>query len=232
MKLSPKLLMALTFTFWGGICAHSQEMRGCEFQAVVGNHPALSSSIAFASPSATLRDHQRVTRYATRFAGDHSLDAATVTEQVSARNTVYAVRLQFASGAEQSIVVTAPPGGLLPEMSDMSGDSIPNDLVLTSGVFRVPLIVLINEGHDHLSVANPPGSFALGEDRASSPHQVNRTLALPRSGVKVGYVGNVAWRILSQSRGDFLPPIGHIFANSADNTSSAGRAPPRTVAQT
>ena len=88
-----------------------------------------------------------VVRYATRFEGDHSLDAATVTESISAPCTLYTVRLQFASGAEQSISVTAPPGGLQPEMRDMSGDSVANDLALTSKLLGLPPIVLLNEGH-------------------------------------------------------------------------------------
>jgi hypothetical protein len=91
---------------------------------------------------------------------DHSLEAAIVAEQVFARYSLYTVRLQFASGAEQSIAITAPPGGLRPEMWDMSGDNVPNDLVLTSRLLRSPLIVLLNDGHDHLTVAVSPDSFA------------------------------------------------------------------------
>jgi hypothetical protein len=70
---------------------------------------------------------------------------------ISARLTLYTVRLQFASGAEQSISVAAPPGALQPEMRDMSGDSVANDLVLSPKLLGLPPIVLLNEGHDHLT---------------------------------------------------------------------------------
>jgi hypothetical protein len=105
---------------------------------------------------------------------------------ISAPCTLYTVRLQFASGAEQSISVTAPPGGLQPEMRDMSGDSVANDLVLTSKLLGLPPIVLLNEGHDHLTVASSPGAFACGEDRASGSYQVHRASALLSAKFKGG----------------------------------------------
>jgi len=231
MKPSPKLLLALAFTLSAGVRPHAQDPGNGQFQAAVGDLAPASFLIPVVSEPSTWGHQRRITRYATRFEGDHSLEAATVTEEVLARYTIYAVRLQFASGAEQSIVVTAPPGGLQPEMRDMSGDSVANDLVLTSKLLGLPPIVLLNEGHDHLTVAISPGSFASGEDRASGSHQVHRGLALLSSGFKPGELTNCGSLRSPQVQENLLAPISQIFAKPADHTSSSGRAPPAFVAR-
>jgi hypothetical protein len=46
-------------------------------------------------------------------------------------------------------------------MRDMSGDSVANDLVLTSKLLGLPPIVLLDEGHDHLTVASSPGALRM-----------------------------------------------------------------------
>jgi hypothetical protein len=97
------------------------------------------------------------------FDGDHSLDAATVIEQPSVGYAKYTVQLHLASGAEQSFVVMAPPGGLQVEMRDMTGDNIPNDVVLRPALLRWLPTVLVNDGHQHFEVAwsgPDPGSFS------------------------------------------------------------------------
>ena len=171
MKLSPKLLLAVAFTLAIAGRVHSHDVTSGHPQADIHYHASASSSIPILSERSASGNRWGVTRYATAFDGDHSLESATVAEQVFARYTLYVVRLQFASGAEQSILVTAPPGGLQPEMRDMTGDSVPNDVVLTSKLLHSTLIVLLNEGHDHLTVAISPSSFSSGEGRASGPRQ-------------------------------------------------------------
>ena len=226
MKLTPKLWLALALTLWSGVRAHSQDMSGGEFQAGVGDYATVSSSIILASPSVTSSNHERVTRYATRFAGDHSLEEATVVEQAFARYTRYTVWLQFASGAEQFVVVTAPPGGLQLEMRDMNGDRVPNDLVLTTKLLRLPLIVLLNEGHDHLAVAISPGSFTTGEGRASGPHQVYLASALATPGLKRGGHANSGDLHFPQLEEKLLAPPAQVLTKRADCSSASGRAPP------
>ena len=94
---------------------HASTGAGARFQRT----PARSSS----------NSYFQVRSYFLDFAGDHSLDAATVTEQTSAGYANYTVELRLASGAEQSVVVSAPPGGLQIEMQDMTGDHVPNDVI-------------------------------------------------------------------------------------------------------
>jgi hypothetical protein len=230
MKLSPKFLLALAFTVPVGVRVHAQEVPRGQLQADITHAPAFSSFPVASEPLA-LGIHPTVTHYATGFEGDHSLEEATVVEQAFARYTLYTVRLQFASGAEQSVVLTAPPGGLQPEMHDMSGDSVPNDLVLTSRLLHMPLVVLLNEGHDHLTVAISPGSFTTGEGRASGPHQVHRASALATSGFKRGGINSHGGLHYPQREEKFLSPIASLSTRYTEHPSTLGRAPPAPAAQ-
>jgi len=173
--------------------------------------------------------HRTVTHYATESDGDHSLAEATVVEQAFPQYTLYTVRLQFASGMEQSVVVTAPPGGLQPEMRDMSGDSVPNDLVLTSRLLGLPLIVLLNEGHDHLTVAISPGSFTAGEGKASDPHQIQRAFALVSSRPKSSGLNGYGSQHCPQLAEKLPSPLAPLCTKCAEHPSASGRAPPALV---
>jgi hypothetical protein len=128
----------------------------------------LSSSDRIAI-SAT-KNHFEIRNYFLDFDGDHSLDAATVIEQPSAGYTKDTVQLHLASGVEQSVVVSAPPGGLQVEMHDMTGDKIANDVVLRPALLRWLPTVLVNDGHEHFEVAvlgPDPTSFSSKEDLGS-----------------------------------------------------------------
>jgi hypothetical protein len=180
--------------------------------------------------SPALPNHTRVTRFVTRFDGDHSLNTAIVAEQVFGRYTLYTVRLQFASGAEQSLAITAPPGGLQPAMRDMNGDSIPNDLVLSSGLLHLPVVVLLNEGHDHLTVANSPGSLGSNEGQASGSRQAQRAPATVPSGLKLGRP-ITGGRLLHPQSQDLLSSHTRISAEWSDYPTVSGRAPPTHIKQ-
>jgi hypothetical protein len=185
--------------------------------------PGELSQIAGKSQAA---NHQRLTRFATEIDGDHSLDAATIAEKTFDRFVLYTVRLEFASGREQSIAVTAPPGGLQPEMHDMSGDNIANDVVLTSKLLRSPLVVLLNDGHDHLTVAVSPGSFASREDQAAGGHSAHRASMLVPQGFRLIGPGNARKLIHCGSRERVALSCAPRLTERADYASDFGRAPP------
>jgi hypothetical protein len=218
--------LALAFTLSIGGNAYSQDRIPDPLRAHTANN-----SWEFSSPfePPQLAKHGKVTHYSTGFDGDHSLDAATVAERAFARYTLYTVHIQFASGAEQSIALTAPPGGLQPEVRDMSGDSVPNDLVFTSTLFRSPLFVLLNDGHNHLIVAISPGSFALGEHGLSGQHQLPRAAALVASRFKAGGLRNGEGLFSPQMQESLLFPVAQRVAIRSDSASSSGRAPPPLV---
>lgn len=230
MKPSPKLLLALAFALSIGGRAQPQALAQGKHQADLVSHAPAISAIPAAPEPPALGLHPKVTRYATGFDGDHSLEEATVVEQAFAQYSLYTIRLEFASGAQQSVVLTAPPGGLQPEMRDMSGDNVPNDLVLTSRLFGLPLIVLLNEGHDHLTVAISPGTFTSGEGRASGPHQVHLASALPTSGIKRGALANSGDLHFPQLEEKLLSPFAPQSAKYAEHPYASGRAPPALVA--
>jgi hypothetical protein len=83
--------------------------------------------------------------------------------------TRYTLNLKLDIGSEQSVVVMAPPGGLELAVRDMTGDKVQNDLVVTPALLRWPLIVLVNDGHNHFTAAISakfPNSSASDQDQA------------------------------------------------------------------
>jgi hypothetical protein len=229
MKYSPKFLWALAVALTIGIGARGQEMDHARFQAnpgSLGYTPSFLLSIPAPSGGSDLRGG---TRFATRFEGDHSLDAAIVTEHIFAPHTFYTIRLRFASGIEQSIVLTAPPGGLQPEMRDMNGDNVPNDLVLTPVLVRLPLIVLVNEGHDHLTVAISPGEFLLSEERANGSRPFHHVPVFRSSGFKLAGFSNSRRLPLPQLQDHLCSLADRMLTNPSACAYSPGRAPPAPV---
>jgi len=230
MNASPKLWMALALSLSTCGPAHAEKPRQGSYQANL-SHTAFASNSSIAVPE-KLGEGLEVTRYATELDGDHSLHAATVAEKVFARYALYTVRLQFASGREQCIAVMAPPGGLEPEMRDMSGDSIPNDLVFTSKLLRAPLVVLLNDGHDHLTVAVSPGSFASGDGKASRPHQAHRASALLTSRFKTRGIAGGGSALLQRFGENFVTSFAQTLSTRVQCAPVPGRAPPALVTQT
>jgi hypothetical protein len=218
MKAIPKLLLGLALTLAVGVGAQSETVARGQIPTDISGHAAVASG--------SVANHREVTRYDTAFDGDHSLEAATVAEQAFARYTLYVVRLKFTSGTEQSLAVVAPPGGLQPEMRDMSGDSVPNDLVLSSRLLRFPLVVMLNNGHDQLTMAISPGSFAPGEGRASGPHEFHSSLALASGSFKLKALANSEGLVLPQLGQSFLSSVAEILTPHARCATASGRAPP------
>ncbi|HEV7968135.1 MAG TPA: hypothetical protein VGP19_11225 [Candidatus Acidoferrales bacterium] len=177
--------------------------------------------------------HSEVRNYFLNFAGDHSLDVATVIEQPSAGYTKYTVQLHLASGVEQSVVVSAPPGGLQVEMHDMTGDKVQNDVVLRPALVRSLPTVLVNDGHEHFEVAvagTNPSSFSSSGDLGSRRRDRQTFALLMSSGFKAVH--------LRDNRRPFDPLLQECLFSSFAQTvthrlghaSSSGRAPPLVTA--
>jgi hypothetical protein len=176
-------------------------------------------------------DGEKVTRYVMDFEGDHSLSVATVVEELFSGYASYTVQLHLASGAEQSIAVTAPPGGLRLEMHDMTGDKVPNDLVLRPTLVHWLPTVLVNDGHDHFAVVisnHYRDSLSCGQDLQPRENDARASATLLSSGFKApGF---------STSR-VFFPPSREVTLVSGNQTivprsglsSNSGRAPPAVL---
>jgi hypothetical protein len=231
MKFSPKLLLALAFTLSFGVRVRSQNVPQGQISAHCNHSAPAISSILDDSKELELGLPLKVTHFATSFDGDHSLEETIVVEQASAQYSLYTVRLHFASGAEQSFAIAAPPGGLQPELRDMSGDNVPNDVVLTSRLLGLPFIVLLNEGPDHLTVAISTGSFASDDGRASGPGQVHHTSALPVSGFRPGSLVSGGGTILPELQENLFSTVASLCIKHAEHRAASGRAPPAPVVE-
>jgi hypothetical protein len=174
-----------------------------------------------------------IKRQALRFDGDRSLDVAIAVDEIRTAYTRYTIRLQLPTGSEQSIAVSAPPGGLQPEVRDMTGDNVRNDLILTPKLLQWPLTVLVNDGHDHFILVvspAPPESLASKEAEASKG-DVQSTAALTSSGFKIGALSIGGRLFLPQPQQTIAWSIAEAVAKRLGHPSSSGRAPPTLATQ-
>jgi hypothetical protein len=169
-----------------------------------------------------------VTRYVMDYDGDHSLDVATVVEQDISGFARYSVELRLASGVEQSFVVAAPPGGLRVEMRDMTGDKVPNDLLLQPALLHRPPTVLVNDGHDHFTVAisaGDPGSFSSGQELAPGGNDGHGTIGLMSSRFRTGGLKH-SDQLFPQLREITFSFVSQLCVRDSEHPSSSGRSPP------
>ena len=174
----------------------------------------------------------QVKSYFLDFAGDHSLDGATVIEQTTAGYAHYTVQLRLASGAEQSVVISAPPGGLQVEMQDMTGDHVPNDVLLRPALLRWLPTVLVNDGHDHFAVAisgREPGFLSSSESLGSRPNDSQTFALLMLSGFKALHLPSSRRLFTSQLQLRSFSIFTQADTDRLGHASSPGRAPPLAI---
>ncbi len=170
-----------------------------------------------------------IQNYFMDYAGDHSLDAATVIEQQTLGYAKYIVHLRLASGAEQSVIVSAPPGGLQIEMQDMTGDKIANDVVLRPTLIRWLPTVLINDGHEHFKVAisgTDPASFSSPDNLGSRKHDSQIFALMMSSGFKTVHLLNRRRPFGPQQHECPLNSFTQMLVTCSIHATSVGRAPP------
>jgi hypothetical protein len=192
-----------------------------------------SLSTAGGAANSPSNNHSEIRNYFMDFAGDHSLDVATVIEQPSAGYTKYTVQLHLASGAEQSVVVSAPPGGLQVEMHDMTGDKVANDVVLRPALVRWLPTVLVNDGHEHFDVAisgTDPKSFSSSEDLGSRRGDPQTFALLISSGFKAVHLPDSRRPFDPQMQECLFSSFNQTVADRLGHASSSGRAPPLVTA--
>ena len=211
--------------------AHSQDVACSRLQTDV--NPEVSHALAaYTTAGCQEFSYPAITHRLAGFYDDRSLDVAIAVEQACATYLRYSVRLQLPSGKEQSIAVTAPPGGLQPEIRDMTGDDIRNDLVLTPALFPWLSTVLVNDGHDHFAVANsgaPPGSLSPGGNVSWSAGNAQMAVALTSSGFRTGGIANREGVFIPQLKKTFFISISQTAASRFDHAPSLGRGPPALI---
>ena len=220
--------LALTLSLPAGAREQSADIGRGQTPACVNNFTSNPVSTPVVPESPAQGNRREVTSYVLDSEGDHSLDVATVVEQAFSGYASCTVQLHLASGAEQSIAVTAPPGGLQLEMHDMTGDKVPNDLVLRPSLIHWLPTVLLNDGHDHFEVAisnHRPDSLSCGQDLESRESDARGTLALMSSGFKVGGLTR-GRELFPQFKELLLAPTSQAIFRRWDRITSSGRAPP------
>ena len=110
--------------------------------AMVVAHPSSSRAISVPSmPHFAIADLD----------GDNQPDFASVQlGQHGRMEGRYSIGFQLSSGPRQSIVISAPLGGLQVTLRDVNGDNS-LDLIVTTEWFRKPVAVLLNDGHGHFT---------------------------------------------------------------------------------
>ena len=217
------LILALAFSFGGqdrvhitNRTLHHGEARTNFFSA--GTHTSAASN-----------ERSEIRNYLMDLAGDHSLDDATVIEQEFQGYAKYTVQLHLASGAEQSIVLTAPPGGLQIEMHDMTGDKVPNDLLVRPAHQQWLPTILVNDGHDHFTVVIPGATetyISSTQELAPSESDHHGTVALSSSSFKAHALANPGESFVPQNKIETRVPTDELSVISLGHDFSSGRAPP------
>jgi hypothetical protein len=187
--------------------------------------PRIRSAI---SHDSSAPENQGASQQTIGFEDKESLNAAAVVSENLSLSTRYTVRVRLSGGNEQVISINAPPGGLQLEVRDMTGDDVRNDLILRPALIHWPLIVLLNDGHDHFTVAisaTLPSSVDSGS-RASRSRQNPETAALTSSSPKAGPQASSRQIPGSTLQRGFLPPLAQRVANQLAHRSVLGRAPP------
>jgi hypothetical protein len=144
--------------------------------------------------------------------------------------TRYTLKLDI--GGEQSVEVMAPPGGLELAVRDMTGDKVQNDVVVTPALLHWPLTVLVNDGHNHFTVAISakfPDSSASDQDQASGTRGFVDLSALVSAGFEHhALTDHGGFPLPPRQEGLFLSPVTAAMPLHAINSGS-GRAPPSLV---
>jgi hypothetical protein len=148
----------------------------------------------------------------------------------AAWNVRYTVRLKLDTGDEQSVTVIAPPGGLQLVMRDMTGDHVPNDVVVTPALLHWPLTVLVNDGHQFsVAISGTFPNSASDRDRASSRQGMWESSALP-AGNGETHAAGIRGRVVFPPQCEaFFSPVVTTVTASRTVGSGPERAPPSFV---
>ncbi len=141
--------------------------------------------------------------------------------------TRYTLHLDI--GGEQSVDVIAPPGGLQFDVRDMTGDKVPNDVIVAPALLHWPLTVLVNDGNNHFTVAisaKPADPLASGQKKASGAPQSTHLAAFlsPRSEHQAA--SNRVGALVPVPHEEPLASVRAVVTPLHTIASSSGRAPP------
>jgi hypothetical protein len=193
---------------------------------VIGLALALVSSLAVSAS----QDRAMLAKHIGPSAGSSRSSVDAIRLNQAAWNVRYTVRLKLDTGDEQSVTVIAPPGGLQLAMRDMTGDHVPNDVVVTPALLHWPLTVLVNDGHQFsVAISGTFPNSASDRDRASSRQGMWESSALP-AGNGETHAAGIRGRVVFPPQCEaFFSPVVTTVTASRTVGSGPERAPPSFV---
>jgi hypothetical protein len=226
LLVSLLVFCALGVLLFGAVAAHSAAALRRPRQRVAPPSPA---GILHRSPAVAAQANDLLRK--DELDADSALGAEAVVSENLAPSTGYTIDVRLADGSEQFIAITAPPGGLELQVRDMTGDSIQNDLVVRPALTHWPLIVLLNDGHNHFTVAisaTLPSSVDSGS-RLSRSRQISDGAALVSFASKAGSSASGRQFLVPRLQQGFLSSFTQSSTNQTDRISVSGRAPPAKI---
>ena len=187
-------------------------------------------ALALVSSPAGSVSRGRATKFSESSVGSRQSPLNAISQNQAAWNVRYTVRLKLDSGDEQSVSVMAPPGGLQLAMRDMTGDHVPNDVVVTPALLHWPLTVLVNDGRQFtVAISGTFPDSASDRDRASSRQGIWDVSAL-LAGNSETHAASTRGAIVPSLQGEaFLSPAATTVTISRTFGPGSGRAPPSFV---
>lgn len=145
--------------------------------------------------------------------------------------TQYWIDLHLSSAGRQLIPVFSLPGGIQVVARDVNGNGS-LDLVLTTTSLRLPVAVLLNDGHGRFTRTEPdnfPKAFQdAGTSWQSRDHDLDDCAGLLRSWRSLLVPATSTSPVVPSLAGR-ISPSNHLIAVSLKATPDSGRAPPSPV---
>jgi hypothetical protein len=226
LLVSLLVFCALGVLLFGAVAAHSAAALRHPRQRVTPPFPA---GILHRSPAVAAQANDPLGE--DELDADSALGAEAVVSENLAPSTGYTIDVRLADGSEQLIPITAPPGGLELQVRDMTGDNVQNDLLVRPTLTHWPLIVLLNDGHNHFTVAisaTLPSSVDSGSGLSRS-RQVPDGAVLVSFSSKAGISASDRQFLVPKLQQDFLSSFTQSSTNQTDRISVSGRAPPAKI---
>ncbi len=227
LLVSLLVFCALGVLLFGAVAAHSAAALKHPRQRVAP--PSSPAGILHRSPAVAA--HANDTLRQDGLDADSALGAETAVSENLAPSTGYTIDVHLADGSEQLIPITAPPGGLELQVRDMTGDNVQNDLVVRPALTHWPLIVLLNDGRNHFTVAiagTLPSSMDSGSQLSGS-RQVPDGAVLVSFASKAGSSASGRQFLVPKLQQGFLSSFTQSSTNQTDRISVSGRAPPAKI---
>ena len=221
------LLVSCAFgvLLFGAVAAHSAALRRPRQKAA----PPFPSGILHRSPAVAVQANDSLRQ--NELDADSALGAEAVVSVNLAPSTDTPSTYALPTAQSNSSLSLRRPADFNWQVRDMTGDNVQNDLVVRPALTHWPLIVLLNDGHNHFTVAisaTLPSSVDSGS-RLSRSQQVPDGAVLVSFASKAGASASNRQFLVPKLQQGFLSSFRQCSANQTDRISVSGRDPPAKI---